>query len=66
MEILPHLYIANYETYQDKNIIKKKKIKVIIHISKRKKFLDKEKIEELRIPIEFDEQEYDLEHKEIH
>jgi len=62
MEIVPHLYIGNYESYQEKNIIKKKKIKVIIHISKRKKFLDKEKIEELRIPIEFDEQEYDLEH----
>ncbi len=60
MEVLPNLFICSYDQYYDENIIKKKKIKVIIHVSKRKKFLGKEKIEEIRIPIEFDEDDYDL------
>ncbi len=60
MEVLPNLYVSTYDTYMDDRVIKQKKIKVIIHVSKRKRFLDKDKIEEIRVPIEFDENEYDL------
>ncbi len=59
MEYYPFLYGSTYDTYFEENVIKNKKIKVIIHVSKRKRFVGKEKIEEIRIPIEFDEDDYD-------
>jgi hypothetical protein len=60
MEVYPNFYIANYENYVEENVIKSKKIKVVIHVGKRKKFIGKEKLEEIRVPIEFNEDDYDL------
>ncbi len=59
MEVYPHLYTSSYESILDDNIIQKRKIKCIIHISKRKRFLNIDDIEELRIPIEFNESDQD-------
>ena len=59
MEVYPYFYTSSYENYYEENIIKEKKIKTIIHVSKRKKFLGKDKIEEIRIPIEYDEDDFD-------
>ncbi len=61
MEVYPHLYTSTYETYKDLNIIKNKKIKLIIHVSKSKKFVGTDKIEEIRLPIEFNEDDFDFE-----
>jgi hypothetical protein len=60
MEVLPNLYVSTYDTYMDERVIKQKKIKVIIHVSKKKRFLEKDKIEEIRVPIDYDENDYDL------
>lgn len=61
-EVYPHLFTSTYENYKDLNIIKNKKIKLIIHVSKNKKFVGTDKIEEIRLPIEFDEDNFDFEH----
>ena len=58
MEVLPHFWI----TYYNNNlfIIKKKKINHIIHLSKNESFIKKNNIEELRIPIDYnDSQSYE-------
>ncbi len=62
MEVLPHFYISPYDLIDESNFIHKKKIKHIIHISKKKKFYNLDKIEEIRIPIEYDEDNYSLEY----
>lgn len=53
MEILPHFWISHYGT--DVFFIKKKKIKNIIHLSKKEPFLKKNDIEEIRIVIDYKE-----------
>ena len=60
MEYYPFLYGSTYDNYREEDILKRKKIKIVIHISKRKKFIGKEKIEEIRVPIESDEETFDL------
>jgi hypothetical protein len=53
MEILPHFWI----NYFNKNLvfIKEKKIKYIIYLSKNEPYLKKNNIEEIRIPLENDD-----------
>jgi hypothetical protein len=53
MEILPHFWIG----YFKKNILflKEKKIKCIVHLSKNEPFIKKNNIEEIRIPLDYDE-----------
>jgi len=53
MEILPHFWISYYKS--NLNIIKKKNIKNIIHLSKTELFIKKTDLEEIRIPIDYDE-----------
>ena len=53
MEILPHFWISYYKS--NLNIIKKKNIKNIIHLSKTELFIKKIDLEEIRIPIDYDE-----------
>ncbi len=53
MEILPHFWISHYGT--DIFFIKKKKIKNVIHISKKEPFTNKNDIEEIRIVIDYKE-----------
>ena len=53
MEILPHFWITYYK--ENYNIIKTKKIRDIIHLSKLEPFFKKENIEEIRIPIDYNE-----------
>lgn len=53
MEILPHFWITYYK--ENYNIIKTKKIRDIIHLSKLEPFFKKENIEEIRIPINYNE-----------
>ncbi len=62
MEVYPHLYTSTYDVYRDSNIIKNKKIKIIIHVSKSKKFVAKDDIEEIRLPIEFDDDDFNFDH----
>lgn len=58
MEVLPHFWIIFYG--ENLNIIKEKKINIIIHLSKFKEFIKKDNIEELRIPIDYNnEQSYE-------
>jgi hypothetical protein len=59
MEIIPHLWIADFENYDDKRFLKDKKITTIINLSKYKNFSNtnaKMSIDEIRIPIEYDEE----------
>jgi hypothetical protein len=59
MEILPHLWIQNYNQL-DKKLIYIKKIKYIIHLSKYEPYIKKDNLEELKIPIDYsDEQSYE-------
>jgi hypothetical protein len=55
MEILPHFWVSYYN--ENYNIIKEKKIKNIIHLSKNKKFIKKLDLDEIRIPIDYEEDE---------
>jgi len=58
MEIIPHFWVADFETYDDMSFLKEKKIKCIINISKYKNFSNsnsKQSIDEIRIPIDYDE-----------
>lgn len=58
MEVLPHFWITFYN--ENLNIIRDKKINTIIHLSKFKEFIKKDNIEELRIPIDYNnEQSYE-------
>ena len=54
MEILPHLWIGYYS---DKfiRLIKEKNIKNIIHLSKNNSFTKIQNIEEIRVPIDYNE-----------
>lgn len=54
MEVLPHFWINYYNENLD--IIKKKNIKNIIHLSKYEPFI-KNDIEEIRIPLEYNDQQ---------
>ena len=54
MEIIPHFWIAYYDNYYI-DIIKQKNIKNIIHISKNEPFTKRENIEEIRIPIDYND-----------
>jgi hypothetical protein len=57
MEIIPHLWIADFENYDDKTFLKEKKITTIINLSKYKNFSNtKLSIDEIRIPIEYNEE----------
>jgi hypothetical protein len=65
MEILPHLWIADFENYDDRQFLKEKKIKSIINLSKYKNFSNtnaKLFIDEIRIPIEYNEDNDTQEH----
>lgn len=53
MEIFPHFWISHYGT--DIYFIKKKRIKNIIHISKKEPFTKKNDTEEIRIVIDYKE-----------
>ena len=53
MEILPHFWITYYK--ENMNIIKIKKIKDIIHLSKKEPYFKKINIEEIKISIDYDE-----------
>ena len=55
MEILPHLWINYYS--KNNNFIKEKKISHIIHLSKYESFIKKNYIEEIRIPIDYNEKD---------
>ena len=58
MEVLPHFWILNYK--DDSFIIKKKKIKYVIHLSKNEPFVKKNDIEQIRIPLDYnDSQSYE-------
>jgi hypothetical protein len=58
MEVLPHFWITYYKN--NLFIIKKKKIKHIIHLSKNEPFIKKNEIEQIRIPIDYnDSQSYE-------
>jgi protein-tyrosine phosphatase len=54
MEILPYFWISNFSDPYLK-LIKEKNIKVVIYLSKSNNFLKNENIEQLRIPIEYNE-----------
>ena len=53
MEILPHFWISYYR--KKLLVIKEKKIKTIIHLSKFEKFINKNNIEEICIPLDYTE-----------
>ncbi len=53
MEVLPHFWIGYYK--ENFAFIKEKKFKNIIHLSKYEKFVKKNDTEEIRIPIEYDD-----------
>jgi len=55
MEILPHFWISYYN--ENYSIIKEKRIKNVIHLSKNEKFIKKLDLDEIRIPIDYDEYE---------
>jgi len=58
MEVLPHFWITYYK--ENLHIIKEKKIKNIIHISKKELFFGKDGIDEIKINIDYNyEQTYD-------
>jgi len=54
MEILPHFWITYYK--ENLYFIKEKKIKNIIHLSKKENFIKKFNIEEIKIPIDYTEE----------
>ena len=54
MEILPHFWISYYR--ENLIIIKHKKIKNIIHLSKDESYVKKYDIEEIRVPIDYEEE----------
>ena len=51
MEILPHFWIAYYS--ENLYFIKEKKLKNIIHLSKTENFIKKFDTEEIKIPIDY-------------
>ena len=53
MEVLPHFWIAFYK--ENMSIIKTKKIKNIIHLSKYEPFIKKNDIDEIRISIDYED-----------
>ena len=53
MEVLPHFWIGYYK--ENLHIIKTKKIQNIIHLSKDEPFINKNDIEQIRVPIDYDE-----------
>ena len=53
MEVLPHFWIGYYK--ENLHIIKTKKIQNIIHLSKNEPFIKKNDIEQIRVPIDYDE-----------
>jgi hypothetical protein len=53
MEIIPHLWISYYK--DNLSIIKDKKIKNIIHLNKNASFIKNNKIEEIKIPIDYND-----------
>lgn len=53
MEILPHFWISYYR--KKLLVIKEKKIKTIIHLSKFEKFINKNNIEEICVPLDYTE-----------
>ena len=55
MEILPHFWVGYFK--QTGKIIKEKNIKCIIHLSKHEPYIKKIDVEELRIPIDYDEED---------
>ena len=54
MEILPHFWITYYK--ENLYFIKEKKIKNIIHLSKKENFIKKFNTEEIKIPIDYNEE----------
>ena len=56
MEILPHFWIGHFKNNENNNIIKNKNIKCIILLSKYESFFKKANVEEIRIPIDYEEE----------
>ena len=54
MEILPHIWISYYND-NITNIIKKKNIELIIHLSSTNNYVKKNNLEQIRIPIDYEE-----------
>jgi protein-tyrosine phosphatase len=54
MEVLPHFWITYYK--ENLYFIKEKKIKNIIHLSKKENFIKKINTEEIIIPIDYTEE----------
>jgi hypothetical protein len=55
MEILPHFWVGYFKNNENTFIIKNKNIKCIILLSKYEPFFKKSDVEELRIPIDYEE-----------
>jgi hypothetical protein len=55
MEVLPHFWINYY--HENYYIIKEKKIKNIIHLSKYEPYIKKMDLDEIRIPLDYNEDE---------
>ena len=53
MEVLPHFWINYYN--ENYIIIKEKKIKNIIHLSKYEPYIKKLNLDEIRIPLDYEE-----------
>ena len=53
MEIIPHFWVTYYN--ENYHIIKEKKIKNIIHLSKNGTFIKNPNLDEIRIPIDYDD-----------
>lgn len=67
MEILPHFWITYYKENININIIKVKKIKDIIHLSKIEPYFKKNNIEEIRIIIDYNENDnYETQNNIMH
>lgn len=54
MEVLPHFWISYYK--ENIFFLKKKNITNIIHLSKYEQFIKKNTIEEIRVPIDYNEE----------
>jgi hypothetical protein len=52
MEILPHFWIGYYHNFI--HMIKEKRIKHILYLSKTEEFIKKKDMEQIRIPIDYD------------
>ena len=54
--ILPHFWASDYQSLEDFSWIKKKKITIVIHLSKNRPFIGKGNFEEIRIPVYYNDE----------